>query len=42
MRIIDSFPRLKARLLRLLRDDIAWREKDLDRYRQIKAELEKI
>ena len=42
MRIIGSFPRLKERLLKVLGEDIVWREEDLNRYRRIKAEFEKL
>jgi predicted transcriptional regulator len=42
MRVIGSFPRLKERLLKLLEQDISWREEDLQRYRRIKAELERL
>lgn len=42
MRVIGSFPRLKERLLKLLEEEIALREEDLNRHRKIKAEFEKI
>ena len=41
MQIIGNFPRIKDRLLKLLEEDISWREEDLKRYRMIKAELAK-
>jgi len=42
MRTIGSFPRLKERLLKLLEQDIAWREEDLEKHRMMKAEFEKL
>lgn len=37
---IDTFPRIKKRLLKMLNEDIAWREEDLKRYKLIKYRLE--
>ena len=42
MRIIGSFPRIKARLLKLLEQDIAWRAEDLEKKRAMKARFEKL
>jgi len=41
MRKIGSYPRIKERLLKLLEEDIAWRQEDVKRYSMIKAGFEK-
>lgn len=42
MEKIASFPRILKRLPKLIKEDMAWREEDLKRYRRIKEELEKL
>ena len=42
MSVIGSFPRLKEKLLKLIEDDIVWRQEYCKKYIRIKAEIEKL